>query len=398
MNTLMSHDGRAQRRRHCAVVLGALGLAALSLLAACRTTGGGSPAARKESPMTPRARTGPRLIVSLGDSITDGHTYPLLVQQALREAGKPVPIWIGAGVGGDVASGMLRRLDDDVLSFKPDLVFLMTGINDMGGGVPLADFERDVAAIAGRVTATGTRLTLLTVTTVGPRAVGLGPKLVEANDALRRVAMRYGCGVGDVYAQMLAAGEQDLWEEDDCHLNYEGYRLVARAVLDVMGYADVPLPDTFKPPVLPGLVRQWRIKAVADGEPPLDEARVARLTPDASWVAYNLPETRPQEGWWWEQERQRGFALSLKEVVGPAKAYRGFAVVSSPKARQAWLNTGAGLSQVWLNGKRIPLGTAPKGWHAGGYRVPVQLQAGVNRLVIESGEKFVLTITDSRIW
>ena len=36
-------------------------------------------------------------IVTLGDSITDGHTYPLLVAQALEEAGRSSPVFTGAG-------------------------------------------------------------------------------------------------------------------------------------------------------------------------------------------------------------------------------------------------------------------------------------------------------------
>lgn len=57
----------------------------------------------------------PKRIVALGDSITDGHTYPMLIVQALREAGRPVPIIVNAGAGGDTAEKMLNRLDDDVL-------------------------------------------------------------------------------------------------------------------------------------------------------------------------------------------------------------------------------------------------------------------------------------------
>ena len=43
-------------------------------------------------------------IVFLGDSITDGNTYPLLIHQALTEAGKPVPLCINAGIGGNTAA------------------------------------------------------------------------------------------------------------------------------------------------------------------------------------------------------------------------------------------------------------------------------------------------------
>ena len=37
-------------------------------------------------------RTAAQRIVFLGDSITDGFTYPLLVRQALAEAHRPVPV------------------------------------------------------------------------------------------------------------------------------------------------------------------------------------------------------------------------------------------------------------------------------------------------------------------
>ena len=70
-------------------------------------------------------------IVNLGDSHTDGHTYALLTQAALVEAGKPTPNFIGAGIGGDIASGMLTRLDRDVLTLSGvKAVIWLEGIND----------------------------------------------------------------------------------------------------------------------------------------------------------------------------------------------------------------------------------------------------------------------------
>src|SRR5438876_5404938 len=80
-------------------------------------------------------------IVFLGDSITDGHTYPLLLRQALAEAGKPVPVCINAGVAGDTAKGMRQRLERDVLGHLPTLVSLSVGINDILRGVKSADYE-----------------------------------------------------------------------------------------------------------------------------------------------------------------------------------------------------------------------------------------------------------------
>src|SRR5687768_6635701 len=69
-------------------------------------------------------------VVFIGDSITDGHTCPLLFEQSLREAKKPVPVCLNAGVAGDTAAGVRRRLDRDVLSHQPTLAVLMIGTND----------------------------------------------------------------------------------------------------------------------------------------------------------------------------------------------------------------------------------------------------------------------------
>ena len=85
-------------------------------------------------------------IVFLGDSITDGHTLALLVEQALRG-----PRALNAGVAGDTAQGMLQRLDRDVLSRRPTRVVLSVGINDLFHQVSAEAYARDVTAIAVRL-------------------------------------------------------------------------------------------------------------------------------------------------------------------------------------------------------------------------------------------------------
>ena len=60
-------------------------------------------------------------IVFIGDSITDGFTYPLLIRQAIAEAGRPVPTCIDAGVASDTARLMRKRVERDVLPASADL-------------------------------------------------------------------------------------------------------------------------------------------------------------------------------------------------------------------------------------------------------------------------------------
>jgi hypothetical protein len=61
----------------------------------------------------------PARLVFIGDSITDGHTLPLLVEHALTDAKKPVPRCINAGVASDTAALMRARLERDVLVHPP---------------------------------------------------------------------------------------------------------------------------------------------------------------------------------------------------------------------------------------------------------------------------------------
>ena len=56
--------------------------------------------------MAKEVRSEPSRIVCLGDSITDGDTYPQIIMQSLREAGGRVPAVIYSGVGGNTAQMM----------------------------------------------------------------------------------------------------------------------------------------------------------------------------------------------------------------------------------------------------------------------------------------------------
>src|SRR5437667_8277418 len=121
-------------------------------------------------------------IVFLGDSITDGHTLPLLAQQALKS-----PRCINAGVAGDTAAGMLKRLERDVLSRKPTRVVLSAGINDVFHKVTPEAYERDLRAIAERLKKEGVPMLLLTPTILGPKHAETEKKLEEYIAVLRKL-------------------------------------------------------------------------------------------------------------------------------------------------------------------------------------------------------------------
>ena len=106
------------------------------------------------------------VIAFLGDSVTQGcyelfmqdgrikpatrasEGYSSKVKELLELLYPTVPVnIINAGISGDSAFGGLRRLERDVLSYKPDLVVVCFGIND--SGLEADGLERYKESLAG---------------------------------------------------------------------------------------------------------------------------------------------------------------------------------------------------------------------------------------------------------
>ena len=72
-----------------------------------------------------------------------------------------------SGIGGNVSTQALARLDTDALAHKPDLVVVMLGVNDEnrkgeGNGVPVATYKKNLEAITDKVQAAGGAVILMT--------------------------------------------------------------------------------------------------------------------------------------------------------------------------------------------------------------------------------------------
>ncbi len=323
----------------------------------------------------------PERLVFLGDSITDGHTLPLLVRQAL---GDRAPVCINAGVAGDTAAGMRKRLERDVLSRRPTRVVLSVGINDVLRKVPPSEYEADVTAISERLKRASVPMLLLTPTILGAKHEEPEKRLAEYIEILRRLAAREGYAVAEVHALMQdgrAAG-RELIEPDQVHLTFDGYRVMARAVLDGLGRREVPVPAELSLDAMAGLVREWSIRALPEGQP----------------AALTLPQSAKAAHWWFNQERRRGFAVELEKTVGPAKRFAASAVLESKEPREVFFNTGAQLESISLNGRLLWKSEGWTGWHAGKERIAARLEAGRNTLSIESGGAFFLSVTDENSW
>ena len=72
-----------------------------------------------------------KTIVCHGDSLTEGaevdqsHTWPALAEKELN-----VRI-VNSGISGDTTGGLLSRFYPDVIQYRPDIVIIMAGTNDL---------------------------------------------------------------------------------------------------------------------------------------------------------------------------------------------------------------------------------------------------------------------------
>jgi len=343
-------------------------------------------------------------IVCLGDSITDGFTYGQIIMQALHEADRPTPTVICAGVGGDTAQQIAKRVEETVLVYEPTIVTFCAGTNDALKNVPPDQYKAALREIVKQVTDHGAKMILLTPCVILKKPKNATLDAYEA--AIRSVAKEYSLVVAENRAMMQAAvnAGKTIMVSDGVHPNYAGQALIARALLNALGASDIPLPKRFEPKFFPGVIPQWRIR-LADQDAKkkpirLTESSVIQLEPDNTWQTYSLPEPiETSTDDWEEQIRRNGFATKLQEKLGKGLVIA-VADVKSTTARNAWLNIGGTIETVWLNGKQIhDQNKQWTGFHAGKARIPVKLNAGSNRVVLEvAGQYLFCSITDQQVW
>ena len=135
-------------------------------------------------------------VAFLGDSITEyGWYWPggyvKLVTAGFAGMGvhiTPIP----AGVSGNTSADMLARVDNDVISKKPDWVTISCGVNDVWrgpAGVALDPYKQNITTIVDKCQAAGIRVLIMTSTPIGEDLThGNNETLIPYNDFLRQLA------------------------------------------------------------------------------------------------------------------------------------------------------------------------------------------------------------------
>ena len=176
-----------------------------------------------------RAPTLPKLgvndvIVAFGDSLTHGTgasettAYPAVLASL---TGRTV---INAGVPGDTTSSGLQRLPEVLDEYKPRLVLLCLGGNDMLKKEPAASTEKNLRLLVQTIRASGAGVVLIGVPE--PKFFGGAPDFyVRIAEDMQLPLER------DVFNEVL---KDNRLKSDPIHANAAGYRQVAERLADFL--------------------------------------------------------------------------------------------------------------------------------------------------------------------
>ena len=182
----------------------------------------------------------PVRIVAFGSSSTEGvgasspaAAYPARLQALLRAA-LPVQVEVvNAGVGGEDADDMLRRIPS-VVARRPDLVIWQTGSNDPLRGVPLGRFDRETRDGIATLRGAGTDVMLMEPQDCDVLHAHAGS--LAYRDQLRRIAGQMRVPLVRRYDLMQAWLNEGLLTRtqmlygDGLHMTDGGYARLATAV------------------------------------------------------------------------------------------------------------------------------------------------------------------------
>jgi isoamyl acetate esterase len=196
----------------------------------------------------------PKRIIFFGDSITQAGVGPKgyisLMKEMLEKQGKASDYeLIGAGIGGNKVYDLYLRLEEDVLSKKPDIVYIFVGVNDVwhkisyGTGTDLDKYEKFYRAIIKKLQAAGIKVICCTPAVVGERkdySNQLDGDLNLYSKSIRKIAADQACGIVDLRQAFLdyilknnqENAEKGILTTDKVHLNDRGNLFVAEKMLE----------------------------------------------------------------------------------------------------------------------------------------------------------------------
>jgi lysophospholipase L1-like esterase len=187
-------------------------------------------------------------VAFMGDSITGmgwgvpGGFVHLVVDGLAANGVKITPI--PAGVGGNRSVEMLKRVDADVISKKPDWLLLSCGVNDVWSrSIDLDTFKKNITEIVDRAQAAGIKVMILPPTPIYEASKQeFNDKIPSYVDFMKQLAKEHNLPCADIHQAWLdyiaAHANPDnpnIVTVDGVHPNPDGHIVFAKTILATFG-------------------------------------------------------------------------------------------------------------------------------------------------------------------
>ncbi|WP_235296970.1 SGNH/GDSL hydrolase family protein [Portibacter marinus] len=188
-------------------------------------------------------------VIFFGDSITQAAVqeggYITLIDSLMQASGQSSNFdLVGKGISGNKVYDLYLRMQDDVVSQKPDIVFIYIGVNDVwhkqshGTGTDADKFQRFYQAIIDTLQSHSIDLVLVTPGVIGEKtdySNTLDGDLNEYTKIIKALAAKNGTELIDLRGAMIDYArtnnpqnkEKGILTSDRVHLNKQGNLFVA---------------------------------------------------------------------------------------------------------------------------------------------------------------------------
>lgn len=194
---------------------------------------------------TSRSKT----VIFFGDSITEQALQPkgyiTVLDSIVNGKNKPRYILTGKGISGNKVYDLYLRMEKDVLVYKPAIVFIYIGVNDvwhkqlLRTGTDADKFERFYVAIVKKFAEQKIKTVLCTPAVIGEKWDGnnaMDADLNKYSGIIRTLAKTYNCPLVDLrtaFTNYYITHNPDnkdkgILTTDGVHLNDAGNALVAQ--------------------------------------------------------------------------------------------------------------------------------------------------------------------------
>ena len=195
-----------------------------------------------------------------GDSITHGlkytygaRTFPQHFEERVRgELKRRKDVVINTAISGNTTRDLVKGFNDRVLPYNPDVVILMIGMNDAIEGLDISadEFGSNLRTIIEWTESLGATIVIQNLNDILPDEHRPRARFIECVHQVNRIAKDQKITLVDHFTSWQGLGDRlSEYLDDSIHPNGKGHRLMAKTLLESLGFGDLCSIDLNMNPV-----------------------------------------------------------------------------------------------------------------------------------------------------